>query len=464
MSLRRGQVAIYLAFVLVAICVLAVMNVGTFLAVRGKNRAMNAGDAAALAVAHYQGELLNGIGAMNVEHLKAALANDEDKCAEIMERQLRMCFLSPVKGIGIGSEAAKRNGAGAYKNDFRDDKLKRFLLDHVADIRNVYAHDHFSYPEPWEGAWLEFAAALELELGPRLHAWPENAEFADLRMSFPLADQNFYNAIAGRTWCWFHFNGMWLFSRDTDQMPLPDFTEPATRFNSEIYPLHLKFESLPEVLDGEWVEIVRQVTGCSEEEIAASTLVTNASQHWAFYDSRWDRWSTHDGIAFNVDEFPIVGNVKPEYDVLGCAAICRVMSGARDLFASDERSVHIDWVAGAKPFGTVEDLGGDLGPVTALRRFVVPSFETMRLVPIDAVGGRDYHTADAEWMEHLKYHIRSSPHYTGRSSDCWYCMQLTQWDRPGFRQMGENWLRFHSSECARPTGSGSSRGGTAHGH
>lgn len=464
MKARTGQIALFLVMILAVICVLAVMNVGSFLCIRAKNRAMNAGDAAALAVAKYQGELLNEIGTLNVAHLQAALANDEAKCAEIMERQLRTCFLAPVKGISVGSEAARKNHAASWKHD-SDDKWKEFFRAHVADIRSVYANDPQSYPEPWSGAWLEFASELELQISPRLYAWPENAEFADLRESFPLAAQAFYSAIAGRAWCWFHFHGMWLLSRSSDQMPLPDFTEPEVHFNSEIYPLHLKFEPLPEVLDATWTEIVKRVAGCSEAEIAASYLITNGTQKWAFYDSRWNRWSTYDGIAYNPDEFPSIGNVKPQYDVLGCAAICRIMYGARDLFASDERSVGVDWTAAAKPFGTVANADGDMDVVTALNRFVVPAFETMRLVPVDSVGGRDLHTADVEWMIHLKHHIRSSPYYTAPNpSGCWYCAQLKLWDDPFFRRQGEEWLRLNSSTCTRPTGSGSHHGGTSHGH
>ena len=48
MRAQRGQVAVYLALVLVAITFLVMMNVGTFLGVSARNSTMNAGDAAAL--------------------------------------------------------------------------------------------------------------------------------------------------------------------------------------------------------------------------------------------------------------------------------------------------------------------------------------------------------------------------------------------------------------------------------
>lgn len=464
MKARNGQVAIYLALVIVAICVLVMMNVGAFLSVRGKNRAMNAGDAAALAVAGYQGKLLNDIGAMNVEHLKAALRNDENECREIMERQLRTCFLDPLKGIGIGAEAASRNGAADFKDDMSE-RLQAIFREHISDIRNYYANDNASFPEPWEGAWSEYAAELELQLAQNPSAWPDNAEFADARESFPLACQDFYYAIAGRAWCWFKFNGEWLFDRSPDRMPLPDFNDPGSRFNSEIYPLHVKFEALPQVLDEEWTNIIKRLADCSESDIAASTLITNQTQRWAFYDHRWDQWSTYPGIAFSPDEFPIVGEVKREYDVLGCAAICRVATVTDSLVFGDGGERVIEWTAGAKPFGSVENLDGETDVVTAFRRFVVPAFETMRLVPIDSVGGRDLHTADADWLDHVRCHLASSPHYNpAAGAGCWFCAQLTLWSQESFRRQGSEWLRYNSSGCVRPTGGGSYRGGTTHGH
>lgn len=463
MKAKCGQVALYLALVLVAICMLVVMNVSAFLAVRCKNRAMNAGDAAALAVAKHQGELLNFIGNLNIDHLKAAIRNDEGECKTLMERQKRMCFLEPLKGMSIGSEAAKRNGAETMSP--RNDELMSLLRSHVSDIRQYYANNPEAYPEPWEGAWLEYASQLELQLSASSCAWPDNAEFADARESFPLTCQDFYYAIAGRAWCWFRFNGDWLLDRDSDHLPLPDYSSPGNRFNSEIYPLHLRFEALPEILDEEWTNVIMRLADCSESDIASSHLLTNSTQRFAFYDHRWDKWSTYDGIAFNSSEFPIVGDVKSEYDVLGCAAICRITASTENLMAKDDEMVGVDWTAGAKPFGTVENLDGELDVVTALKRLVTPAFDTVRLVPIDSVGGRDLHTADADWLVHVKCHIASSPYYQpGSGAGCWYCAQLDLWDQSSFRQVGIDWLRGNAQNCIRPISGGNLHGGTAHGH
>ena len=76
MKTSRGQAALYLVMALVGIMMLVLANVGAFLSVRAKNRAMNAGDAAALAAARRQAELLNEIGRLNLRHAEADYIGD----------------------------------------------------------------------------------------------------------------------------------------------------------------------------------------------------------------------------------------------------------------------------------------------------------------------------------------------------------------------------------------------------
>lgn len=461
MKARHGQIAIYLVAVILAVTVLVVMNVSVFLAVRSKNRAMNAGDAAALAVARYQGELLNRIGECNIAHLKAALEGDREKCDEIMERQRRICFLDPLDGILIGNEAAKRNGVDRNAGE----GMAEILREHALEIKTVFANAPELYPEPWDGAWDEYAEKLSLivgTLGDEMVVGPDNVEFADAWQCFPLLNKLFYEAIAGRNWCWFHFNGEWLFDRDSHNMPRPDFEDPAPCANSEVYSLHLEFRPLPPI-EGEMLQIIKKFAECDDSAIAnAMSLLTEEGQEWAFFDPMWHRWVEID--PFGENEFPVVGPVKPEYDVRGCAAICRVLNGFQNLVDDDDGAV--SWTAAAKPFGFVEDLQGEAAPVTAFMRFVTPAFDTAKLVPVDSVGGTDLSTADVEWIEHVRKHLRAyfatGPYSTGR--DCFYCNQLRSWENPAFRTTGKAWLKYHSGECVRPLGPGCGRGGSAHGH
>ena len=457
MKARKGQVALYLVAVLVAIAVLVFMNVDVFLAIRAKNHATNAGDAAALAVAGFQGQLLNRVGEENIELLKCALANDWTECAEIMERQRRLIFLEPLEGIRIGSMAAKNalagceSGGGDHAEVFESSKMQKILQQHVFDVRGVFAADPELFPQPWQGAWEEYAQRLELAIGGEVIAGPENAEFASAYTCFPLLDQEFYNAIAGRMWCWFKWNGEWLFDRDSHNMPRPVYAPDRKRDNSEVYSLHLDVKALPMVLDEEWTNIIMRLTECTAADIAQSWMLTNGTVKLAFYDYRWGSWTES---GFSVEHgFPIVGDVKPEYDVYGCAALCRVIRG------------DYAWTAAAKPFGSLENLEGETDVVTCLKRIVTPAFTDVRLVPVDSVGGRDLHTADYDWMIHVRDHLPgyfvNGPSFT----HCWYCLQLELWEHESFRDKGRRWLQYHSDDCVRPRpGSNNDYGGTAHAH
>lgn len=111
MKSQRGQVALYLIVALVALAVLMLSNVGAFLAVRAKNHAMNAGDAAALAAARRQGELLNEIGQLNLRHAEAEWIGDWEAALKIVNQQRRLAFLGPLDCLRAANEAAKANCA-----------------------------------------------------------------------------------------------------------------------------------------------------------------------------------------------------------------------------------------------------------------------------------------------------------------------------------------------------------------
>ncbi len=463
MAARRGQVAVYLALVLVAVTFLVMMNVGAFLGVSARNTTMNAGDAAALAVARHQGELLNRIGAWNVEHLRAALAGDAESCAEIAALQLRCSFLDPLDGILIGNEAAKRNDCD--KNERMQDLLKR----HVTDVRLFYAANPDVYPEPWEGAWEEYAQRLELAVGGGVWAGPDNIDFRNAAKGHFLLDKDFYSAIAGRNWCWFHFNAKSLleaYSSFRDWAPLPaadDETRRRKSCNSEIYSLGL-VRRTGSAVDLIGKDAIMRLTGATAEEVEKAPLLRDELQAWFFYDTvePWRRW-----WELDVDgawAFPAMGRVKPEYDVRGCAAVCRVTRRFANV-VSDENEREAVWAAGAKPFGTVPGEDDEAEVATATRGLVVGGFAEVRLVPLDAVGGRDLSTADPDWMlhvhDHLGVYLDRGP---GHFPSCWYCRQLVDWESTNLRSTGSRWLKYNSSTCIRPTEGGGGRGGSAHGH
>ncbi len=460
MSARRGQVAVYLAFVLVAIAFLVLMNVNVFLAVRAKNRTMNGGDAAAKAVARYQGELLNRIGALNVEHLEAARDGDGDRCDEIVLEQLELSFLEPLAGIRIGNRAAKDNGIE------RSDDMLKILKDHVFDVRTIYMRNPELYPEPWEGAWEDYARRLEAEISEGIWAGPDNIEFVDAAKGHLLLDQQFYHAIASRSWCWFHFNATGLldaYSDYHDWGPLPSADEETRRrrsINSEVYSLHLDLR-VGSAVELFGTNVIHRLIEIDDDALAKSELLHDPLQKWITYDyERWRKW-TEISPDFG---FPSIGNPKPEYDVRGCAAVCRVRAKIPDIVSEGEARESV-WSGAAKPFGTVEGEDGGVAEVTSLNRLVTSAFDSAHLAPLDTLGGRDLSTADPDWMEHVRKHL--APYLKNgpdKLSSCGYCRQLVEWEREILRRDGARWLKYHSGECRRGSGSYNGAGGTPHGH
>jgi len=458
---RFGQVAVYLVLMLVAVCFLMLMCIGAYLAVSSKNKAMNAGDAAAIAVARHQGDLINRIGKLNIEHLTAAIAEDEDRCHEIETEQMELSLLGPVEGITIGNDAARVNGAE------RSDGMRDILAQHVIDVRNYYVNNPDLYPEAYEGAWEAYAQKIEVAIGGGIWAGPDNIEFLGSNGGHTLLTKCFYNAIDGLNWCWFYFHPGILdaYSSFRDWAPLPGSGDEVRRrrcVNSEIYSLHLKTMTGSAVsLLG--TNVIMRLTGADMDAVESSKLLNDPLQKWFFYDeAEWRKWKEIDPFESG---FPVMGSVKREYDVKGCAAACRVERHFARMTGGGDRET--EWIGAAKPFGTLKDEDGEIGVVTSLANgFVVPSLTDVRLVPLDSISGNCLSTADPKWMEHVKNHLRAYLQ-SGPSdlSDCWYCQQLAKWERPSFRQAGKTWLKFHSGECSRcDSCCGGGRGGTMHGH
>ncbi len=467
--MKRGQVAIYLLMVLVALFLLALLDVDVFGMVRGKNRVQNGGDAAALAAARGQGRLLNDIGRLNVAHLAAAAQDDVGRCGEIVMEQRRIALLGPVEALRLANRAAKKNGMEVR------DEFGEILRGHVEDIRLVYSgganEGGEPYPEPFPGAWADYAAAIEGVVGEGLACGPDNVEFYGAQGGHYLLKRAFYQAIASENWCWFHWYGKALldgYSSYLDWTPLPARDEDSMD-NSEIFSLHVRAwkGAITDLLSTNEIQRICRVYGEGEipqRLLAESSVLTNADQVWFLFESGgWGRWFNGLALAGDDGEFPLVGEVKPEYNVRGCAAVCRCVKGVGSV-ALDSTS-DVTWAAGAKPFGTVLNMEGEVDAATAFKSFVVPCFSDVRLVPLDSVGGEDLATADYGWVTHVRRHLpRYLAHGPKDAQGCFYCLQLQTWERKSFRDGGIRWLKYNSGTCVRGTGGGGGHGGTSHGH
>lgn len=473
--MRRGQVAIYLLVTLVALTLLALLNVDVFNVVRCKMRVQNAGDAAALAAARYQGELLNEIGRLNLKHIEAAIKNDREECDAIVLKQRRLALLGPIEALREADLAARKN----YQKPRAE--FSRILMQHVQDVRMIYAGGNGAspepYPESWNGAWMEYAMALEQVAGDGLAVGPDNIEFYNYNSGHPLMDRYFYHAIAGRNWCWFKFHWPDLlqnYDGYESWWPIPVTSERQSFVNSEVFSLHVHVVKCSiadaigkeKILDFLESNSIKGPMGVpySQAELALAAILTNREEEWFFYEpTHWRTWDEMNPLV-PFDEYgamPVIGEVKPHYNVRGAAAVVRCVG---DVEATAlEKSSRITWSAAAKPFGSIQ-IGDEELAVNSFFNFIIPAFTSTRLVPIDSVGGRDLATADYDWVSHLRGHILRYLEYGPMPSQCYYCSQLVSWENKGLRDTGARWLKFHGDSCRRPTGGGGGRGGTVHAH
>lgn len=469
---RPGQVAILLILAIVAIALATFAALDAFLSARAKFRLQNGGDAAALAAAKMQGDLISRIGRLNIARIIAAVDGDARKFAELELEQRRLALIGPVDALAEADSAARANSLETEEN------FSMLLRDHVNDIRTMYVGgegaDDVAFPESYPGAWTEYAAAISRIADAGLAVAPDNVEFYYASGNHLLSNRDFYDAIASRNWCWFLFHcenvlhgyGSW---RDWGGAGV---VSRNTMENSEIFSLHLSARrcALLDVFTvEEIISLVREYGSrrLEEDDVEDAELLSNPETAWFFFDTAyWRTWFAGKRLATDADDvtadFPLAGEVKPIYNILGCSAVVRAGTETRNI-TEDSKHYNV-WTAAAKPFGVARDFSGVESQVSAVKGFVLPVDMEVRLIPVDAAQGGNLETGDIFWVEHLRHHL---PLYLTRGvvhDGCSYCLQLDKWEKPLFRQSGITWLKYHSAECFRPVGGRGGTGGTRHAH
>lgn len=473
MRVRRGQVAVYLLLALVAIGMLLVINVNVFLAVRAKNRMMNAVDKAAVAVAWKQAQLLNEIGQLNVEHLRRAvlgLPRKEDYVSQIGLR----AFLYPLDGLDEARRAAAQWIVMSEEPSGDElgllERMKRNFSEHAAEIRNnpdLYASGDAADID--KNPWMAYADRLDSAIDGHPIVLPYFMEAVNPGASGLFANRGLYDAVAAKAWCWFTVGSRrTILDQDLTRLEAPELV-PRLPENSEVFSLHVRmssWEDSPEwesawngSFNADWTNFVCWVTGLRPENFATNEYATASDEAWAFYDDSWRRWSD----TFHAPEYPIEGAVVPEYDVAGCFSSC-MMAGVlpRLAFNSHDEDAGRSMLvtAEAKPLGTVEDVdGGGAVPVTAYGRFIAqhnedadssrPIFTDAQLVLMGAVPRTSGLSMEPGWYEHLKRHQPSS--LDGSCGWCRIWRQLID-QKVSIR----NWVDANQDGC-RPHGKGGER-------
>lgn len=478
-----GQAAVFLLLLLSVLVFLLLFLVDLHRIIQRKDQAQNAGDAAALAAARWQGSTLNLIGELNIMHALALCAPHPDLAAAraVTNMQARLCFTGPLAGLLAAQAAAKNNHA--YSNE----EMTGLLNEHARTIRGDYSqtfeNGEMAFREPWPGAWREYADILDRIAASGIAAGPDNVREYQLAAGHILLAKDFYEAVESRDWCWFFFHAFGLLKsyssrRDWPPLPRPERDDYA---NSEIFGLGLRSVTAPlkQILPAE--TLARRAADAGFPELTARRLAApysdmtaerlrapdamSVNETWFFYrPGEWGPWRlmARDGED---GPFPVLGPVKPHYDTAGADAVLRVYARVDRIMpgAGGASRGSVTWSAAAKPFGYLETDDGK-APVTAAAFFVLPAFRNVRLIPVDAASGAQNFSADAEWVAHIRRHLRVYLENGTLSPRCRYCRALAQWDRAPFRESGIDWLREFSGTCRRPRPGHGHGGGTRRGH
>jgi hypothetical protein len=462
---RRGQIMIFAILALVILVFVALWNFDLHKIIAVKAISQNAGDSAALAAARWQGQTLNLIGDLNILQAAALMRGEPETAATIADLQARLCYVGPMIGFLAAQQAAKNNGI--YVNTDFTDRVR----DHALTVRTFYPlatgpSDQPLFPEPFPDAWAEYSGMIEAVAANGIAAAPDNARFyTDYGGDHTLLDPDFYDAIAGRYWCWFYFNHPGLlssYSRYTDWPPLPPTFTFAQPINSEFFSLDLvRLDLTDDMAVFEVMDSLREERGLSSTLIIATNLTGVTAAWYAYAPDRWTAW---DAISpTNNPSFPLAGPVRPEYNYAGADAAIRIQNTVPRRSPGAPSSTLL-WSAAAKPFGS---LGSEPQRPDAAG-LVLPAFHDVRLIPVDASSAPAGGAFNIAWRIHIEQHLpgymQSGPQASSVDSSCGYCRQLITWEDPSFRSGGRSWLASNSNTCDIAGGPGSPGGGTRRGH
>lgn len=484
-SAKSGQIVLVLLFMLLGLVFLLMMETDIFSAIRGKTRIQNAGDAAALAGARWQGITLNLIGELNMIHVAASCESNETVAAGVVALQERLALAGPIVGLLAANSAALENKAPVHDDFTR-----------IVETRAQSAGGYASATWPTKGA--DYGHMLHTAVSDGLAAGNDNADLLPICSEYhPLYDLKFYQAVQASDWrriCLNCFGGN--HARATSELLAwhgwptpPPLVEGADLSNSEFLSLHVKratvalaATSRPNAAD---VILAAAHDLGLDDVITPDNLDTNnvltQARTWYFYnDSAWRDWRELDidGAA----RFPLENAVRPEYDVMGATALFRVRDTLVPL-AQIARTNEFEWTAAAKPFGSVDYAGGTRRVIDLFNTYsgtfnaplILPSFTFVRLIPIGGVGTPDPENesgsswsssrgaSDLAWLEHVKSHVP----FNQRADGCRYCNILRLYgENADHLHTGGQYLMNHAHDdyCAPPSSGGKRGGGTSHAH
>lgn len=430
---RAGQAVVLLLAVLVAMAVLALWAFDIHHFVMAKLRAQDGGDSAALAAARWQAAGLNLIGELNLIHayMLADQFSTVVEASALSELQQRIALTTPMLALLSAQRMAEKNGMEALEG----------AADYLRD-----AGEQLTFDDTYEGAKEEFRAMLALLLREPIRAFPLTSLQDSSEASSWLMNQDFYEAVLARDWCWFWFNAYPFFQRyagrgDFGQIPK---VKSKLFFDLKLSRVAYSFDDLTisETMDQQLEALGHPSLPSPQQFPDPSQWKRQQLQRWATYDAKaWGRWT-----AMRRSELPLRAEVKDCYDYEGASVALSVLRDGSS------------WLAAAKAFGTVD------GANPTQHELLLGGFNEVRLIPVDAADA-GLVGFDLVWLRHLRYHLDDYLNRGLYRAGCRYCSALAQWDQPHFREQGLTWLRLYGNTCRRPKpGSGGGGGGAHFGH
>ena len=471
---KSGQVVLVLAFMLLGLLILALVGMDAFLASHRKNRLQNAGDAAALAAARWQGITLNALGALNLAKIDALCRVGDpamnpaawDAATNICERlaalQERIAFAGPLMGLYAAQRAALKNGLDAPDAD-----MSALVAEAAARASMLEG------TELWPEKAADYADMLQGASRDGVFAGADNAQYFNfaIQANHPLYSKAFYEAVAGEDWCWFYLRGgmsdlLASFS-GWDEIPFAGNGSPE---NPEFFGTGIRtVRGALADFNLDWTEPQTRAAvveladrnacpNVNDFSLQQCGVITNRNLSWVAYGTDWHAWNR----MHRSDEarLPLISDVKEKYNVQGAFAAARVYQILEPFTPGVSRRVNV-WTAAAKPFGAIDDR-----TVTWNGEFplVTPAFTDVRLVMLGAFDESGMNMADRAWVSHTRDHIQP-PSSIAHANGCPYCAALKKWEDPAFRAKGVAWLAENGADqCRRPTGGGAPGGGTRHAH
>lgn len=487
---KSGQAIIFLVVVMVVGLLVVLWNFDLHNTISTKIRVGNAGDAAALSAARWQGITMNMVGELNLIQAAVLLEDpaNSNSVETISELRDRISLNGPLMGFVAAQSAAflnlKEKDERRVTSDY-DTELMERAQEFQASAGGLY---HGRVAEAYDGAWGEYGNLLAaIASGDMIVGCGNTRYFIFYDGHHILLNPYFYEAVAAGYWCWFKDHYRYLLTDYTDYSswpPLPPLDERPP-INSEYFGTDLRRTDTLLAMSSEWAGDMSNRLGVAAAPIVATRVeqfedylevepntviamggyagnyievVTN-SYRWHFYDEeswlnrgRWPAGPFRDGIT-----------IKPEFNYRGGA------DAAVDVYLTPYNltpGMHIDyddirWIAAAKPFGWL-DATNSVAERQMPHYFgvVLPAYRQARLIP-NNISSRTMGVSSLGWDAHIYEHL---PDYVSQGLEaiednrCYYCSQLRKWENPDLRFRGDQWLKTNHDNpppdrCYDPRGS-----------